>query len=280
MTVPVPDIEIVSPVGPDGGSRQVEIRQAGAGPVLFLLHGIGSASRGWVHQFPAFADRYRTIAWAAPGYGLSTDLAGDAPVARDYALVLRDLFDALGIGRALLCGNSLGALFAAAFANIAPDRVAGLFLSDAAQGHGRLPEAEREARLQARLEPLERLGVERMAQARAGNLLAPGAPEALRRTVAGITAEIRPVGYRRAAHALSRGDLMAEMAGYDGPVAVVCGTEDRVTPPESNREIAASRPQAGFTPIPGAGHLPYIEAPEAFNRLLARFADAVTGADR
>ena len=40
------------------------------------------------------------------------------------------------------------------------------------------------------------------------------------------------------------GDLMAEIADYDGPMAVVCGAEDRVTPPDSNREIAASRPQA------------------------------------
>ena len=276
----LPEIEIVRLAGRPDKSREVEIRQAGIGPVLFLLHGIGSASRGWIHQFPAFADRYRVIAWAAPGYGQSSDVDSETPMPRDYALVLRDLFDALGIDRAILCGNSLGALFSAAFASIAPERVAGLFLSDAAQGHGRLSETERKAKLRARLEPLERLGVEGMAQARAGNLLAPGVPEELRDTVAGITAEIRPVGYRRAAWALSMGDLMAEIAGYDGPMAVVCGAEDRVTPPDSNREIAGSRPQASFTLIPGAGHLPYIETPDAFNRLLAGFADSMTEAAR
>ena len=275
----LPEIEIVRLAG-----RQVEIRQAGpaAGdaPVLFLLHGIGSASRGWIHQFPAFADRYRVIAWGAPGYGRSTDLDSETPAPRGYALVLRDLFDALGIARAILCGNSLGALFSGAFASIAPERVAGLFLSDAAQGHGRLSGAERTAKLRARLDPLEKLGVEGLAQARAGNLLAPDAPEELRDTVAGITAEIRPVGYRRAAWALSVGDLMAEIAAYGGPMAVVCGAEDRVTPPDSNREIAGSRPQASFTPIPAAGHLPYIEQPADFNRLLAEFADGLTGAAR
>jgi len=273
LTMSLPEIEIVRI-----GSRQVEIRQAGEGPVLFLLHGIGSASRGWIHQFPTFVGRYRVIAWGAPGYGRSSDVDSETPLPRDYALVLRDLFDALGIGRAILCGNSLGALFSGAFANIAPERVAGLFLSDAAQGHGRLSAEERQAKLRARLEPLERLGVDGMAQARAGNLLAPGVPEELRDTVAGITAEIRPVGYRRAAWALSMGDLMAEIAGYGGPMAVVCGAEDRVTPPDTNREIAASRPQASFTLIPGAGHLPYIETPDAFNRLLAEFADPLTGA--
>ena len=271
----LPGIEIVQLAG-----RQVEIRQAGSGPVLFLLHGIGSASRGWIHQFPAFADRCRVVAWGAPGYGRSSDIDSETPAPHDYALILRDLFDALEIGRAILCGNSLGALFSAAFAKIAPERVAGLFLSDAAQGHGRLSEAEREAKLRARLEPLDRLGVEGMAQARAGNLLAPGVPEELRDTVAGITAEIRPVGYRRAAWALSVGDLMAEIADYGGPMAVVCGEEDRVTPPDTNREIAASRPQASFTLIPGAGHLPYIEQPDPFNALLAGFVDPLTEAAR
>jgi len=262
----VPEIELV-----DLGDRQVEIRQAGAGPVLFLLHGIGSASRAWVHQFPAFSDRFRVIAWGAPGYGKSSDIDGDTPVARDYAAVLLQVFDALEIDRAVLCGNSLGALFSSAFARIAPDRVRALFLSDAAQGHAHLPEEERLAKLRARLEPLEALGVERMAKERAGNLLSTNALESLKDTVAGITAEIRPVGYRRAAHALSMGDLTGELADYGGPMAVVCGADDRVTPPDSNRAIAASRPQATFTLIEGAGHLPYIETPDAFNALLAEY---------
>jgi len=269
----LPDIEIIEFDG-----RQVEIRQAGQGPVLFLLHGIGSGSEAWLHQFPAFADRYRVIAWAAPGYGQSTDVTRDAPVPRDYAKVLDGLFTALEIDRAILCGNSLGALFSGAFAYLTPDRVRGLFLSDAARGHAHLDEADRLEKLRARLSPLETLGVERMAKERAGNLLAPNASHALLDQVAAITARIRPVGYGRAAHALSVGDLMEELSWYDGPVSVVCGAEDRVTPPDGNRDIAASRPQASFTLIPGAGHLPYIEMPEAFNVLLADFADAIGGA--
>ena len=268
----LPEIEIIEFDG-----RQVEIRQAGQGPVLFLLHGIGSGSEAWLHQFPAFADRYRVIAWAAPGYGQSTDVTSDAPVPRDYAKVLDSLLKALGIDKAIFCGNSLGALFSGAFANLAPDRVRGLFLSDAARGHAHLEDADRLEKLRARLTPLETLGVERMAKERAGNLLSPNAPQALLDQVAAITARIRPIGYSRAAHALSVGDLIEELAWYDGPMAVVCGAEDRVTPPEGNRAIAASRPQASFSLIPDAGHLPYIETPDAFNVLLADFADAIGG---
>ena len=161
----LPEIEIIEFEG-----RQVEIRQAGQGPVLFLLHGIGSGSEAWLHQFPAFADRYRVIAWAAPGYGQSTDVTSDAPVPRDYAKVLDSLLTALSIDQAIFCGNSLGALFSGAFANLTPDRVRGLFLSDAARGHAHLEEADRLEKLRARLTPLETLGVERMAKERAGRL--------------------------------------------------------------------------------------------------------------
>ncbi|MCY4192054.1 MAG: alpha/beta fold hydrolase [Rhodospirillaceae bacterium] len=266
----VPDTELV-----DLGTRQVEIRQAGAGAVLFLLHGIGSTSRAWIHQFPAFRDSLRVIAWNAPGYGQSSDIDRAVPIAQDYAGVLLRVFDALEIDRAVLCGNSLGALFSGAFARLAPDRVLGLFLSDAAQGHARLPEEKRLANLSARLELLETKGMARMAKERAGILLSTNARKSLKETVAGITAEIEPLAYRKAAHALSMGDLIGDLAGYDGPMAVVCGADDRVTPPDSNRAIAASQPQASFTLIDGAGHLPYIETPESFNILLTDFIDTL-----
>lgn len=268
----LPDVELVQFDG-----RQVEIRQAGSGQILFLLHGIGSGSEAWRHQFDAFAEMYHVISWAAPGYGQSTDVNRDEPVPRDFAKILLGLFDALHIDRAVLCGNSLGSLFSGAFANLAPDRVRGLFLSDAARGHQHLPEEERKAKLQTRLEPVKTLGIEEMAKQRAANLLSPGASDELIAAVAAITARVREIGYSRAAHALSMGDLIEELSWYDGPLSLVCGAEDRVTPPDTNREIAASRPQASFTLIEGAGHLPYMETPERFNELLGAFLDSLGG---
>ena len=151
--------------------------------MLFLLHGIGSASRGWLHQFPAFAGRYRIIAWGAPGYGQSTDVDSETPMPRDYALILRDLFDALEIGRAILCGNSLGALFSAS-------------LRQHRAGAGRRPVPVRRrpgprpaVRSGAGGETARAAGAAGTSWAsrawrrtRAGNLLAPDVPEELRDT--------------------------------------------------------------------------------------------------
>ena len=57
----------------------VSYREAGAGPALCLLHGISSQSGSWVHQLDALAPRFHVVAWDAPGYGESDQLA------REYA---------------------------------------------------------------------------------------------------------------------------------------------------------------------------------------------------
>ena len=41
--------------------------EAGQGPPLLLLHGIGSGAASWGAQIDAFSNRYRVIAWNAPG---------------------------------------------------------------------------------------------------------------------------------------------------------------------------------------------------------------------
>ena len=52
-------------------------------PPLVLLHGIGANSMGWRYQFVALSDRFRVIAWNAPGYMLSDPLVAETPDAGD-----------------------------------------------------------------------------------------------------------------------------------------------------------------------------------------------------
>ena len=65
-------------------------------PVL-LLHGIGANSLHWRFQLAALADRYRLIAWNAPGYLLSDNLRAETPSGRDYADALANFLTALGM---------------------------------------------------------------------------------------------------------------------------------------------------------------------------------------
>ncbi len=250
-------------------------REAGAGPALVLLHGIGSGSLGWGAQLDAFSDRFRVIAWDAPGYGGSGDLPDATPTPADYADALAGLLDALGVRTAHLCGNSLGALFIGAFVRRYPDRVLSLTLSDAAPGHVRLSEEERAQKLQARIDAVETLGPAGMAEQRSQNLVAPGASEEVLAAVRAVMSRVHPHGYVQAAHALAQGDLLADLEGCAKPALVLCGAEDRVTPPEGNRAAAAALANSRFALLDGVGHLPYVEAPERFNRLVGEFLDGL-----
>jgi 3-oxoadipate enol-lactonase len=54
-------------------------------------------------------------------------------------------------------------------------------------------------------------------------------------------------------------------------VLVICGADDRITPPPTNKRIAEAVPGARFELLSGAGHLPNLEVPERFNALVRDF---------
>jgi pimeloyl-ACP methyl ester carboxylesterase len=263
------------------GGANFSYLEAGSGPPLVLLHGIGSAAVSFRYQLEALSDRFRVVAWDAPGYGASTPLAVEHPDASDYAAALDAWLGALGIEHYHLAGQSLGTLIAARFAAEQPMRVLSLTLASIARGHGRLPPPERQRLLAQRLDDLTQLGPQGMAAKRGPRLLGPLATEAMRQTVIEIMARIRADGYAQAARMLSTGDITADLARLPAglPIQIVVGQADVITPPAGNLEIAAAFPAASAHVIPGVGHALYLEKPEEFNRVVSDFAARHLGHD-
>src|SRR5215813_11034545 len=77
-------------------------------PAIVLLHGVGANSMHWRFQFAGLSDRYRVIAWNAPGYVLTDGFKTDWPTCKDYADALADFLAALKIDRVNVVGNSFG----------------------------------------------------------------------------------------------------------------------------------------------------------------------------
>ena len=92
-------------------------------PPVLLLHGIGANSLHWRYQLAGLADRFRLIAWNAPGYLLSDNLRAETPSCRDYADALDDLLSALGIDGFDIVANSFGTRVAQCFAYHRPGRI-------------------------------------------------------------------------------------------------------------------------------------------------------------
>lgn len=249
-----------------------------ASRALVFLHGIGGNAHSFDWQLPAFAERWRALAWDMPGYG-QTSLDGEMTWPSLVDALLR-LLDHLGIERAVVVGHSMGGMVAQQLALDHPDRVEALVLSATSAAFGSADGSFQERFLAERLAPLD-----------AGLTPADLAPkvmpamfkdfasdEAIARAVASMSA-IRPETYRAALHCLVSFDHHDEIGAIACPTLVLAAERDEIAPPKGMERMAAKIPDARYHCLPGAGHLANLERPDAFNAAIDAFLDGLDSLD-
>ncbi len=113
----------------------LEVREAGAGPALLLVHGFGGAKEDFADHVEVLADRYRVVTFDHRGHGESD--APDDPTAYSLDRLAADtsgVADALGIGELRLLGHSMGGMVARRFVLARPERVSTLVLMNTSPG--------------------------------------------------------------------------------------------------------------------------------------------------
>jgi 3-oxoadipate enol-lactonase len=235
-------------------------------PIVFL-HGVGSDRTVWRPQLGHFADERRAVAFNYPGYGES-EPAPEGATRDDYAAAILSGMKALGIERAHVCGLSLGGVVAIAMAHAAPEACASLILADTFAAH---PDGQsiydRSIAASSDLRAL--------AEGRVDVLIAQPADPAVRREVVETMARIDPAAYCIGAEAVWLADQPERAEAIRAPTLVVCGAEDRVTPPALSTSLARMIPGARYEPIERAGHLGNLERPGEFNPLVGAFVRGV-----
>jgi 3-oxoadipate enol-lactonase len=86
---------------------------------------------------------------------------------------------------------------------------------------------------------------------------------------------IDPDAYRIGARAVWLADQRERAGAIRVPTLVICGSQDRVTPPALSHVLAQSIPGAQQAAIEGAGHLGNIEKPAEFDTLVGAFIRGV-----
>ena len=71
-------------------------------------------------------------------------------------------------------------------------------------------------------------------------------------------------------------DLTQELGKIRVPALVICGAEDKMTPPDFSRQLAAGISGATLEIIEGAGHMVMLERPAEFNMSLTKFAASIS----
>lgn len=232
---------------------------------VVALHGIGSGAASWL-DVALNMGAMRFIAWDAPGYGQSTQLSQERPLATDYAAVLRTFLAAMHIERCVLVGHSLGALMAAGYlANQDTSRVRQVVLLSPARGYG-ADQVDSQRVRSERIQNLETLGLAEMARLRSSRLLSEFATDDMREWVRGNMAGLNPPGYRQAIELLCADDI-ARYAPSSVPVSVYCGAQDTITLPTACEEVA-KKFGTSLTLIERAGHASPCEAAPAVAQII------------
>jgi 3-oxoadipate enol-lactonase len=98
----------------------------------------------------------------------------------------------------------------------------------------------------------------------------PGRWKQIRDTIVGTTAQ----GFLGCAAAIQNFDFLAALPKLRVPTLVVCGADDQGTPPAGNKRIAELVPGGRYEEIADARHLPNVEHPDTFNRIMLRWLEA------
>jgi pimeloyl-ACP methyl ester carboxylesterase len=267
------------------GSRTLSYLQAGphrGDRLAVFLHAFPLNAAMWVPQLRALPEGWAALAPDFRGFGASNPDAAEAgrdnARLEDYADDIAALMDVVGARQAALCGCSMGGYAAFAVLRRFPGRVSGLLLADTRATAD--SEAARGSRA-AMLDLLDREGPAAVAAEMRPKLVGPTSRSERPDVLAAIDslmdrATARGIGFA-VARMMNRHDATADLAAFRGPVSVVVGEEDTLTPPAEAASMAAALPGAAFARIAGAGHLPNLETPEAFNAAMLAWLDGVAG---
>lgn len=259
----------------DVDASPVAWREAGSGPLVLFLGGLGQTRTAFDLQLRALVHDYRCVVWDMPGYGAS---AAVEPLTFPHlADAVAGLMDALGESEAHVAGLSMGGQVALHATLRHPARVRSLALLDSSAAFGldgTDPEEWKHRRLAAFdagetpasiAEPVHRM------------IMGPDVSDATIATAVASMTRISTAGFRAAVECLPSHDVRARLGEIAVPTLVLCGELDSETPPAYSETLAEGIPNARLEIIPGVGHVSNLEAPDAVNAALRAHLDGVEG---
>lgn len=233
-------------------------------PVVFI-NSLGTDLRLWDPILPHLPAGLRILRFDKRGHGLSD--VPDGPYAMGALITdTETLMDHVGMKGALVVGLSIGGMIAQGLAVKRLDLVRAAVLSNTGAKIGT------RAMWEDRIATVAEGGLSAVADAtmerwfskpfRDGPDFAQWRNLFLRTPAA---------GWMGCAAAIAGTDFMASTATLRLPVLGIAGSADGSTPPDLVRETTDLVPGSRFALMRGPGHIPCVEAPEAYAALIAGF---------
>jgi len=248
--------------------QKIQYVEAGSGPTVILLHGLGGSTQVWAFNIAALAEKYHVVVPDQIGFGKS-----DKPFVnyriRTYVDFLDQFCKQLKIERATLIGNSMGGWIAATFTASFPDRVDKLVLVDAA---GYTPPKDFDMRTLFDLNPTTRAGmkvlISKVFYNKAFQTDAAVDTALTARLAAGDGHTIKSL-----TESIIRGEDFIDdvVKTIKRPTLIIWGRQDGLVSladgERFNKDIAGSK----MIVIEQCGHVPNTEKPGEFNAAVLKF---------
>jgi pimeloyl-ACP methyl ester carboxylesterase len=253
---------------------------SGSGSALVLVHGLLGYSFSWRFNIPVLSRQSTVYAVDMLGAGFSDRPAGLDCSLRPSAERLLRFMDEAGVASCDLLGTSRGGAVAMMAAALAPQRIRRLILPDPVNPwslHGRRMAAFLSNRAVSALflwlAPLMPSAHSLVLRRLYGDTrrISPG-------TLAGYSAPLHIPGalehalgvLRTWSEDLQQLESMLPRIAHI-PTLLIWGSRDRAVYPASARALQEHFQHCRLVMMEGVGHLPYEEAPEAFNRTVREF---------
>jgi pimeloyl-ACP methyl ester carboxylesterase len=283
--------------GPDGRSEWLDIDwhrhlrsctvndarvsyvEMGEGPPLVFVHGLAGCWQNWLENIPHFARSHRVIAIDLPGFGES-ELPHEDISMPGYGRLVDAFLSEIDVERGSIVGNSMGGFIAAEVAVSHPARVDKLVLVSAA---GVMTVRTAELAVAKRLARSFEIGSARVLARRQSLVRRRGLrklmlngivrhPELLQpELVYEIASGGGKPGFLDAFQAILDYDFRDRLPEIEGPTLIVWGRNDRIVPVGGAYRYEQLIPGSRRLIFEDTGHVPMIERPALFNRLLEDF---------
>ncbi len=272
--VPAPVVPAPAAAGHlDVGSKLYYETYGDAGPVLVLIHDGLVHREVWDAQIAPFAAAHRVVRYDRRGYGRSEPPASAYSNRAD----LLALLDHLGVERAVLVGSSSGGGLAVEFALAHPRRVTALVLAGAVVrglGYSRHFQNRTQSHYAEDVETRIELSADDRYTVAPGNT---AARERLRELLRANPQNFDPVKYRfREKDDGGAEPALRRLGEIAVPTLLVTAAEDIPDVHAHAGAFESGIAGALRVVIPDAGHLVYLEQPEAFNQAVLEFLSRVS----
>lgn len=229
---------------------------------LILIHGAGGSHLHWPPEFRRL-NGYQIASLDLPGHGKSEGIGRQTIT--EYVQVLQEFMDAINLPAAIIVGHSMGSAIALQMALDAPDRILALVLV----GSG--------SRLRVAPSILENTASEATFPLAVKTIndwaFGPDTPERLKELAAKRMGETRPTVLHGDFIACNEFDVGERLAEIKLPTLIICGSEDKLTPPKNAKILHEHILNSEHVVIERAGHMVMLENPRAVVEAVESFIE-------